>query len=67
MARTKPNLPKRYAAIQLTPEQKAAAREELQKSAAEAARNGAYKRLQELRGNVKVDPSFYARLREEDD
>ena len=41
--------------IQLTPEQKAAARAELQKRIDEAAAAGVYERLWELRGKVNLD------------
>ncbi len=44
-----------YWSIQLTPEQKAAAREELKKAAEEAARNGVYERLLDLMGKVHLD------------
>lgn len=56
-----------YQAIQLTPEEKAAGREEMRKAAEEAARNGAYTRFEALRGRVHLDVDFYTRLREEDD
>jgi len=45
----------RWRAIQLTPEQKAAARAEAEKLAQEAAKTGVYERLLELQGKVKWD------------
>lgn len=44
-----------WKAIQLTPEQKAKARAELQKRVDAAAAAGVYERLMELRGKVKWD------------
>jgi len=68
MARTRPKpQPLADTSLDLTAEEKTAAREELQKSADEAARNGVYERFRELRGKVRVDVDFYTRLREEDD
>lgn len=45
----------RWRAIQLTPEQKAAAREQLAKLGEEARRTGVYERIIELRGKVHLD------------
>lgn len=45
----------RWRAIQLTPEQKAAARAELAKLGEEARRNGVYERVLELVGKVHFD------------
>ena len=56
-----------YQSIQLTPEEKAAARERLKKLGEDAARKGVYKRFLALRGKVHMDVDFYKRLREEDD
>ncbi|HEU4887484.1 MAG TPA: hypothetical protein VFV49_06335 [Thermoanaerobaculia bacterium] len=44
-----------YQSIQLTPEQKAAARAELQKKVDEASRNGVYEQIRALRGKVHLD------------
>ena len=44
-----------WKSIQLTPEQKAEARAELEKLAAEAARKGVYEALRQLRGKVHLD------------
>ena len=55
-----------YDSIQLTPEQKAAAKAELKSLAEEAARKGVYERLAELRGKVKWSVSW-EELRKEDD
>lgn len=44
-----------YRSIQLTPEQKAEARAEMEKAAEEAARNGVYEQFLELVGKVKFD------------
>jgi hypothetical protein len=55
-----------YESIQLTPEQKAAAREELKKAAEEAARNGVYERLLGLMGTVHVQYDI-DKLREDRD
>ena len=56
-----------YQRIQLTSEQKRAAREEAEKLGEEAARNGVYEKLLELEGKVPLDWNFYQRLREEED
>ncbi len=45
----------RWKAFQLTPEQKAAARAELQKRIDKAAAEGVYERLLALRGKVHLD------------
>ena len=55
-----------YRRIQLTPEQKAAARAELKKLGEEAKRNGVYEGLLGLIGKVKWDVSW-EELRREDD
>lgn len=55
-----------WARFELTPEQKAEAREEMKKAAEEAARNGVYEKLLAMAGKVDIDPEFYRRLREED-
>lgn len=44
-----------WQSIQLTPEQKAAARAELQKKADEASRNGVYEKILSLVGKVHLD------------
>ncbi len=44
-----------YQSIQLTPEQKAAARKEMEARCAEAARNGVYDQFLALIGKVKFD------------
>lgn len=44
-----------YQSIQLTPEQKAAARAEMQKLVDEAARNGVYEKIRGLVGKVHFD------------
>jgi hypothetical protein len=48
----------RYFAMQLTPEEKAAARAEAERAAREAADAGVYDRLLELRGKVKWSLSY---------
>ena len=44
-----------YRSIQLTPEQKAAARRRLEEQCEEAARNGVYEQFLALEGKVKFD------------
>jgi hypothetical protein len=44
-----------YRSIQLTPEQKAAARKRLDEQCEEAARNGVYEQFLALEGKVKFD------------
>ena len=44
-----------YRSIQLTPEQKAAARKRLEEQCEEAARNGVYEQFLALEGKVKFD------------
>lgn len=56
-----------YRSIQLTPEQKAAARKQMEEDAAEAARNGVYEQFLALRGKVHFDLDYLRRLREDDD
>jgi hypothetical protein len=56
-----------YQRMQLTPEEKAAAREELDKLGEEAARNGVYEKLLAHEGKIPLDWKFYQRLREEED
>lgn len=56
-----------YQRLQLTAEQKSAARAEAEKLGEEAARNGVYEKLLALEGKVPFDWEFYRRLREEDD
>lgn len=55
-----------YWSIQLTPEQKAAARAEMEKLAADAARKGVYRKLLALRGKVHLSYDIDA-LREDRD
>ena len=56
-----------YRRIQLTPEQKAAARAEAEKRVEEARRNGVYERALELVGKVKWSISWEELRREDDD
>jgi hypothetical protein len=56
-----------YQRIQLTPEQKAAARAEVEKRVEEARRNGVYERLLDLVGKVKWSVSWEQLRREDDD
>jgi hypothetical protein len=55
-----------WRAIQLTPEQKAAARAELAKLGEEARRNGVYERIRELRGKVHLDMDDLRKARNKD-
>lgn len=43
-----------YQSLQLTPEQKAAARAEVEKDAEKAARDGVFERMLELQGKVEI-------------
>jgi hypothetical protein len=56
-----------YRRIQLTPEQKAAGRAELEKQIEEARRNGVYERVLSLFGKVKWSVSWEELRREDDD
>lgn len=56
-----------YERLRVPPEQRAAARAELERQSDEAARNGVYERLLSARGKFAIDPEFYRKLREEDD
>ena len=56
-----------YQRIQLTPEQKRAAREEAEKLGEQAARDGVYEKLLRLEGKVHLDVTFYQRLREDEE
>jgi len=56
-----------YRRIQLTPEQKAAARAELEKKIEEARQNGVYERVLGLVGKVKWSVSWEELRREDDD
>jgi hypothetical protein len=47
-----------YAAMQLTPEQKAAARREVELKVEQAAREGVYERVIEIAGTVKWSTSW---------
>jgi hypothetical protein len=55
-----------YERIQLTPEQKAAARERLEMQSGDVAQNGVAERFLELEGKVQLDVDFYRTLREDD-
>jgi hypothetical protein len=55
-----------YRRMQLTPEQKAAARAEMDRKVEEAQRNGVYESLRELRGKVKWSISWEELRRDED-
>lgn len=56
-----------YRSIQLTPEQKAEARAEMEKATEEAARNGAYERALSLIGNLHLDMEDLKDVREDRD
>jgi hypothetical protein len=56
-----------YRSIQLTPEQKAAARAEAEKVAEEAFRNGVYERALALIGNLHLDREDLEELRKDRD
>lgn len=53
--------------FELTPEQKAEGRAELERQVEEARRKGVYEKLLAIAGTVDIDVEFYRRLREEDD
>jgi hypothetical protein len=56
-----------YQSIQLTPEQKAAARKRLEEQTEDVARSGVAELFLELEGKVHLDLDFYRKLREDDD
>ena len=54
-----------WQSIQLTPEQKAAARAELQERIDEASRNGVYEKILSLVGKVHLDMNDLAEVRKD--
>lgn len=56
-----------YRSIQLTPEQKAAARKQMEEDAERARREGVYEGILSLIGKVHLDMDDLRRLREDDD